>query len=120
MVDDHCVDGVEDYFLRQRLPCPVDPPGGLEIVVPASSLLVGQSVNFTLNQLSGGVLSTNYTWDFGDGGLIVKKRGFSEASFISYSFANSGSYNVKVTGVNRGGRSVTRAFVRVYGRKGSR
>ncbi|XP_065840333.1 VPS10 domain-containing receptor SorCS3-like [Oscarella lobularis] len=111
---DNCANGDEDHFLYERLPCPVDPPGGLEIIGPASSLLVGQSVNFNLSQQSGGVLSTNYTWDFGDGGLIVKKHGFSAARSMSHSFSKSGSYNVKVTGVNRGGRSVSLAFVRVY------
>ena len=116
MAGDNCANGDEDHFLYEHLPCPVDPPGGLEIIGPASSLLVGQSFNFNLSQQSGGVLSTNYTWDFGDGGLIVKKHGFSAARSMSHSFSKSGSYNVKVTGVNRGGRSVSLAFVRVYGK----
>eukprot|EP00118_Oscarella_pearsei_P002351 m.10303 g.10303 ORF g.10303 m.10303 type:complete len:970 (+) comp22172_c0_seq1:130-3039(+) len=112
---DNCAGGDEDHFLYNHLPCPVDPPLGLEIIVDNSAALVNQRIHFQLRQTGGGVLTTDYIWDFDDGGSPMKSiHGFTSASKLVHSFPHSGKYNVKVTGSNRGGTSRTLMLITVY------
>ena len=69
-----------------------------DVTSATTQCLSNNLFNFTNNTIAAGGSSISYTWEFGDGGLNT-----TAINATSRSYANSGTYNVVLSGINNYG-----------------
>lgn len=99
---DRCVAGEElSYFPIQR-PCILGPPNIISLQAETVYLIPQRTITFTIIQTEGGMLNTEYRWDFNDS-HVVTVVGYQQARLQIHRFARPKLYNVTVLASNRRG-----------------
>ncbi|ELU09175.1 hypothetical protein CAPTEDRAFT_202789 [Capitella teleta] len=107
IASDKCQNGTaREKYEPVPTECPVMSPRGLVIThggTLSAAVESGKNISFELMQSKGSVLSTSYTWSFGDSSSNASFVGLTSASPVSHSFGKRGQYTISVTATNAKG-----------------